>query len=489
MLDALYNGISGLYVNQSALDAETNNISNVNTIGYKSDKISFADMMYQNSIGKGASIATISKDFTQGSLKSTNNPFDLAIEGSGYFIVKGTTNELNYTRAGNFKIAADGTLQMPNGYNVQGLNITQKDIKSTSVTDDKFTDEFNIFVGSKVAKNNDSTIVKTINSKTTDYNNSAKDDLINKSGNNYKTKESKITDSEEILSKYRLELNSYSLDNVASIAPTFQESTILFDKSLLVNENSSLNIKIAGINIEEKFSKNAEETLNNFADRISSIKGITANTDANGNLTIKSLIPGETVLISSASNNQNGNIIKQQLVNTTEAIRGSGEARLNVLENQVQTLLQRADAKYLRITNTVDSTNPKTKILDNIQLDLQKLNLSDNSFGEIEVDNAIIYLKQDDTRFAVGKVMISSFINQEGLIPIGDNMYSASAQSGEAIYANDISKISNNMLELSNSDLATGLVDLMIFQRAFEANSKSITTSDEFLKTAIQLKK
>jgi len=489
MIDALYNGISGLNVNQNALDTQTNNISNVNTVGYKSDKISFADMMYQNSIGKGAAVATVDKDFSQGNLKSTNNPFDLAIQGKGYFIVKGTTNELNYTRAGNFKMASDGTLQMPNGYTVQGLNSTEKDIKGTSQTDVKFTDEFNIFVGSKVIKNNDSTVVKTINSKSTNYNNSAKDDLISESGNNYKTRESKIIDAEEILSKYKLELNSFSLNDTSSIAPTFQESTISFNKSLLVDENSSLSIQIGGVNIDEKFSKNSEETLNNFANNISSIKGITANIDTNGNLTIKSLIPGETVLISNANNNQNSKVVQQQLINTTESIRGEGQARLDAFENQVQTLLERADAKYLRITNTVDSINPQTKTLENIQLDLQKLNLSDNSFGEIDVDNGIVYVKQNDTRFVIGKIMISSFISQEGLIPIGDNMYSASLKSGEAIYSNDISKINNKMLELSNSDLATGLVDLMIYQRAFEANSKSITTSDDFLKTAIQLKK
>ena len=61
MIDAMNNGISGLNVFETALNTETNNISNVNTVGYKSDKISFADQMYQKSIGTGVNIAVIDK--------------------------------------------------------------------------------------------------------------------------------------------------------------------------------------------------------------------------------------------------------------------------------------------------------------------------------------------------------------------------------------------------------------------------------------------
>jgi len=489
MIDALYNGISGLNVNQSALDSQTNNISNVNTVAFKADKISFADMMYQNSIGKGAGVSTVTKDFSQGNLKITSNPLDMAIDGKGYFIVKGQSQELNYTRSGNFRIATDGTLQMPNGLKVQGFATTQNEVKSTSTTDTKFTNDYDTFIASKVIKSADSQVVKTINAKTTNYNQSATDDPLINSGKDYKTKETKIQDIENILSKYRSELSSFSLENKTSIAPTYQESTVSFDKTLLTNEYSSVIITVGNNTIEQFYSNSADETLNKLSDKISLMKGMTSSVDANGTFTIKSLIPGEEVVVANASNNQNSNIVSNNPISTTTAIKGEGQARLDAFEDQVKNLLEQADAKYLRITNTVDSSNPESKTLGDIQMDLKQLNLSDSSFGQTEVDNGIVYVKQDDTRFAVGQIMIASFISEDGLIPKGDNIYSASAQSGEAIYANDISKVSNKKLELSNSDLAKGLVDLMVYQRAFEANSKSITTSDEFLKTAIQLKK
>jgi flagellar hook protein FlgE len=488
MIDALYNGISGLNVNQSALDTQTNNISNVNTVAYKADNISFADMMYDNSIGKGSTISTVNKDFTQGSLKATNNSLDMAINGRGYFIVKGDGNELNYTRAGNFRMSSEGTLQMPNGYDVQGIATSQNEIKSNSA-DTIFTKEYSNFVGSKVITDQSNEKIETINAKSTDYKASATDDDIALSGNNYKTKESKISDVEKILSTYRTELSNYSLDNTNSVAPTFQESTVSYNKDLLINEYSSISININNVKIEQEFTNNATDTLNLLSDKISAVDGMTSSVDQNGVLTIKSLIPGENAVIKDAKVTQSSEDVQLFTINTTDAIVGSGKARLDSLENQVENLLTEADAKYLRITNTIDSSNPESKTLGDIQMDLSKLNLSDNPFGEIEVDNGVVYVKQNDSRFAVGKVMISSFISEEGLIPIGGNMYSKSAQSGEPIFVNDVSTIDNKMLELSNASLADGLVDLMVYQRAFEANSKSITTSDEFLKTAIQLKK
>ena len=489
MIDALYNGISGLNINQSALNTQSNNISNVNTVGYKADKISFADLMYQNSIGKGASIATVSKDFTQGNLKTTNNPLDVAIEGKGYFIVKGSNSELNYTRSGNFRIATNGTLQMPNGYSVQGITSSPNEIKASDTADTKFTNQYDTFISSKVVKTANNELVKTINSKSTNYVATAANDDINNTGNNFKTKESKIADIEKILAEYKSELSIYTLDNTTGVAATMQESSILFDKNLINNVQNSVSINIGNSLIQQEFIKDAQTTLKNLSDKISSIEGLSSSVDINGNLKINSLIPGEKTIISNASINENGNPIQNININTTEAIRGEGKERLTSLENQLDLLIQNAGGKYLRITNTVDSTLPQNKVLSDIQMDLKTLNVSDNSFGETEIDNGIVYVNQNSIKFAVGKIMISSFISEEGLIPNGGNMYSKSAQSGNPIYVNDISKVNNKMLELSNSDLSVGLVDLMIYQRAFEANSKSITTSDDFLKTALQLKK
>ena len=71
MIGALWTGISGLASQQKALDNEANNIANVNTIGYKASRISFADQIYQDRIGKGSTVLDAEKLYTQGGTKLT----------------------------------------------------------------------------------------------------------------------------------------------------------------------------------------------------------------------------------------------------------------------------------------------------------------------------------------------------------------------------------------------------------------------------------
>ncbi|MEA3383958.1 MAG: flagellar hook-basal body complex protein, partial [Campylobacterota bacterium] len=115
MVGSLWTGISGLAAQQTALDNESHNIANVNTIGYKSSRISFADQMYQDAIGKGAKVIDAEKVFSQGNMKSTGVAYDIALEGSGFFAVKDPnatgSSEEYYTRSGNLRMGEGGTLQ------------------------------------------------------------------------------------------------------------------------------------------------------------------------------------------------------------------------------------------------------------------------------------------------------------------------------------------------------------------------------------------
>lgn len=86
MISALWTGIAGLSSQQTALDNESNNIANVNTVGYKASRVSFADLMYQDSIGKGSSVTNAEKQYTQGSLNLTGSSYDLALDGDGFLL-------------------------------------------------------------------------------------------------------------------------------------------------------------------------------------------------------------------------------------------------------------------------------------------------------------------------------------------------------------------------------------------------------------------
>ena len=101
-------------------------------------------------------------------------------------------------------------------------------------------------------------------------------------------------------------------------------------------------------------------------------------------------------------------------------------------------------------------------------------------------------MTQDGVDFVVGQLAIAQFTNNIGLESIGNNLLSATNESGNPIYSinnNNGVSVESETLELSTADLSESLVNLMVFQRAFEANAKSITTADEILTTLIGLKR
>ncbi len=138
MLKSLYSGISGLQSHQVAMDVESNNIANVNTIGYKYSRANFSDLLAQTSsiatapqgslggknavqVGLGSTVDSTTRIFSQGSIQNTDKNTDVAIQGDGFFIVSADGgNSYKYTRAGDFKFDAAGNFVDNNGFIVQG---------------------------------------------------------------------------------------------------------------------------------------------------------------------------------------------------------------------------------------------------------------------------------------------------------------------------------------------------------------------------------
>jgi flagellar hook protein FlgE len=126
----LYSGISGLQTNAEAMSVTGNNISNSNTVAFKSSSTVFADMLSAtisssstgtNQVGRGSTLSTVRNSFSQGSFMSTSSDTDLAIEGSGFFMLSAAdASETLYTRNGAFSFDANGYLVNSDGLRVQG---------------------------------------------------------------------------------------------------------------------------------------------------------------------------------------------------------------------------------------------------------------------------------------------------------------------------------------------------------------------------------
>ena len=491
MIGGLWNGLSGLNSYEKALNVESNNATNVNTVGYKADEIRFEDLLYEKGYGNGSSVQTIDKSTIQGGLQVTGNSFDVAIDGKGYFIVQEReTNDTAYTRAGNFQMAADGLLQTTDSLKVLGLNPQTTSIVSSNANESTFTNEYNQFLASQTISNENSqtipanNFIKTINTKATDYYSSAKTSGV--SGDGYKTADAKINDIDVLMTDYRSKLEQYSLSADATSTPSTSQITTIDYSNLtanLIDENDSINILINNAKITQQFDTDIQTTLNNFSDKISSIKGLTSSVDSSsGIVQITSLVPGETVNISEASINNS----YSEIVNTQEANLGAGQGLVDSSRTALKTALEAADAKLIDITSQI-SLNDDNLSLNTIQLKLNNLNLVEDSFGSVLIDDGNIYLKDGNNTFLVGKLETAAFINEQGLKALGDNLYQNTSDSGEAYKAGDLNTLVSNSLELSNANVSTSLTSLLIYQKAYEANSKSITTSDEMLTTAMDL--
>src|SRR5580693_5996579 len=118
--------LSGLTADSAALDIVGNNLANLNTTGYKDSSVSFYDLLQQSvgggstQIGGGVSAPQSERLFTQGSIQLTGGAFDAAVQGNGFFIVRNTSGDTLYPRAGNFQLDANGNLVTDTGQIVQG---------------------------------------------------------------------------------------------------------------------------------------------------------------------------------------------------------------------------------------------------------------------------------------------------------------------------------------------------------------------------------
>ena len=142
---SMWTSVSGLLAHGEKMNVVGNNIANVSTIGFKSQRMDFNDYLYINGgstsgpvqIGAGVSTYAVLGDFSQGSLESTNSVTDIAIDGEGFFKVrKPNSDQVYYTRAGDFYFNADRQLQNPEGYYLQGWkvdNSTRLTFKSESI--------------------------------------------------------------------------------------------------------------------------------------------------------------------------------------------------------------------------------------------------------------------------------------------------------------------------------------------------------------------
>lgn len=151
MIRSLYTAATGMVAQQLQIDTTSNNIANVNTVGYKKQRAEFADLMYQTmtyagtstsetsssptgiEVGLGVRPTAIAKQFTQGNFKETGNPLDIAITGNGFFQIELPDGTTGYTRNGSMKKDKDGNIVNSDGYKLVPGIVIPEDATETNV--------------------------------------------------------------------------------------------------------------------------------------------------------------------------------------------------------------------------------------------------------------------------------------------------------------------------------------------------------------------
>ena len=152
MMRSLWTAASGMTGQQFNIDTIANNLSNVNTVGFKQNRADFEDLLYQTTrvagtpateitvvptgvqVGHGVRVAATQKIYTQGALQSTGNVSDIAIQGEGFFRVLLIDGSYGYTRDGAFKIDSNGQIVNSNGYRLMPDVVLPENFERESLT-------------------------------------------------------------------------------------------------------------------------------------------------------------------------------------------------------------------------------------------------------------------------------------------------------------------------------------------------------------------
>ena len=222
-----------------------------------------------------------------------------------------------------------------------------------------------------------------------------------------------------------------------------------------------------------------------LSDEISNNVGF-SSTVVDGVLDVKGLVPGEEFKVSNVFLNE----IELFDVDTKTANKGYGLDAVNAAAQALADVVKTAGADFLQITNVLDYGNLDTVSKQDINVRLDELGISDKSTAEVSIsDDGFVFVTSGKNKFLVGRLSTAGFRNEQGLEPMGGNLFQQSQYSGNPFNSDTMNIIRGGALERANIDYGSTLTQIMVYQKAFEASSKSITTSDEFLQTAIQMKK
>lgn len=540
MMRSLFSGVSGLRSQQTGMDVIGNNIANVNTIGYKASRVTFSDVLSQTiqgaaspqggrggtnpkQIGLGVTVASIDTLFGNSSFQSTGNPTDLAIQNDGFFMVTDGSSTY-YTRAGNFDFDEDDNFVIPGtGLRVLGYmadvngNINtsgqptpiQLALKNMDPSATTIVDFANNLKASELVGTQKSITVKTFD--TLGVRHDANVTYTKSATNQWLVSVSvpdalpgTVTNAHYVLNfDTNGKLTSVSgLDPTVTAAPPAPATTINIPDMKL--DNSADGKKTVGTytvfdrnniahTLEVTFTYNAADdnwTYNAVDNASGKSSGGTVEWD-----TATSTYTGFSSLTVGS-----GATADTFTINLATPVDPAVAGPISVDADPSYTTAAVGNLGF----STASGGAPSSIELDfsSLKQDGSDSNITGKSDGwaagvldskTVDTSGTIVGHFSNDRTLALGQISLATFSNPGGLIKIGGTLFTESSNSGDPNVGTPGSggrgTINPGNLEMSNVDLAQEFSNMIVTQRAFQANSKIISTSDEMLQELANLKR
>ncbi len=487
MNTAFYNGVVGIKSSQTGIDITSNNIANINTTAYKASEADFStifsstlndssnDAAYSD-VGLGSTVDATTTNLSQGSLLASDNEFDMAIEGEGWFGVQNNQGTF-YTRDGSFNIDSDGNLVNSDGCCLLGT--LGNNISPTTLSQDQL-DQFGQVYGS-----NNST------SNVTPYKISPIDD-INLSSVSSQGK-IKLPD---IL--YYPPEPTKNITFKANLDPTIQTG---------IDPDTGDTVEVPNVDhystpiIAPDGTKNTVDMT--FTKRVPQ-QQVGSTWDADVQILQKdgTYDPTQTYDPTVYKVDKDTKTVYKILDNKTGVLTFNENGALT--SDTIPSLSNEGVPVDLNLGTPLDPNIPNSGYDGVISIKDNKFASSVQYDGQpegyltkyaVDQNGEILANFTNGKSVPVAKIGVYHFQNDAGLSKTGGSLYQESSNSGKAMFYQDKdgnffnnSKISSHNLESSNVSMSNALTELIVMQKTYDANAKSITTSDQMIQKAINMK-
>ena len=466
VLTSLFAGVSGMNAAGQQISIIGDNIANVNTPGFKASRAEFQDVLAGNlagsgsagQIGAGARIAGVSQSFTQGSLESTDVTTDLAIDGGGFFVLQDTTG-ISYTRAGLFRLDSSQQLVNAQGQSVLGFGISPGGVPNGGL-------------GAIVLSN-----AASVPSATTSI-----DVNVNIDPNDTAIPAANPFDHLDPISHSNFQTGIRAFDSLGNP----RNVTIHFRKDDLVANRW---VWYAGVNRSDldmaayggAFAQGPATAQTQFIP----VQSGTLDFDSTGVLSLET----NAALLVQFDHDGDG-VLDGAPEATPQLWRWADGANSATIGLDFGNSLTKGGTGADRTTQFGGSTAAG---VNNFVRFMNQDGFSAGSLQSVAIDESGFvtgsFSNGQVTRLA--QVALATFPSVNGLSRLGRNNYTETSASGNVIVGSPnqaaFGAIRSGFLEQSNSDLADQFVKLIIAQRAFQANTRTISTSSDLLSSLVGL--